>query len=103
MSDVFVSCTIYVVEHAPNSQHAVRNLTDFCRSFLPGRHRIEIVDVFLHPDRALADKILLTPTLIIDSSSPARRIVGDLSDGGILRQALGLNIRLPEARGGSDA
>ena len=103
MSDVFVSCTIYVVEHAPNSRHAVQNLTDFCRTFLPGRHRIEIVDVSLHPERAIADKVLLTPTLIIDSSSPARRIIGDLSDGGVLRQALGFDIQPPEALGGSDA
>jgi circadian clock protein KaiB len=103
MRDVLVSCTIYVVEHAPNSQNAIRNLTDFCRTFLPGHHRIEIVDVFLHPERALADKILLTPTLIIGSSSSARRIVGDLSEGGVLRQALGLNIQLPETLGGSDA
>jgi len=103
MSDLLFSCTIYVVQHAPNSQHATRNLTDFCSAFLPDRHRIEIVDVFAHPERALADKILFTPTLIIDSSSPARRIVGDLSDADVLRQAFSLDIQPPRAQGGSDA
>ncbi len=103
MSDAFVFCTIYVVENAPNSQQAIRNLTDFCRTFLPGRHRIEIVDVFLHPERALAEKIVLTPTLMITSFSPARRIVGDLSDSGVLQQAFGLDIQPPGARGGINA
>lgn len=102
MKDVFVSCTIYVVEHAPNSQKAIQNLMAFCRTFLPERHRVEIVDVFMHPERALANKVLLTPTLIIDSS-PVRRIVGDLGDSSALRQALGLDSQRPEAFGGTDA
>lgn len=91
-----VSCRMYVVEHAPNSQRAVQNLTAFCQAHLPERHRIEIIDVFMHPERALADRILLTPTLVVDSTSPARRIVGDLSDGSILQQVLNF------ALGGSD-
>ena len=98
-----VSCRIYVVGHAPNSQRAIQNLTALCRAHLPERHRIEIIDVFVQPDRALADKILLTPTLVIDTPFPARRVVGDLSDGTILRQALTLDLDASEDRVGPDA
>jgi circadian clock protein KaiB len=98
-----VSCRIYVVEHAPNSQRAIQNLTAFCRAHLPELHRIEIIDVFTHPERALADKILLTPTLVVDSPLPARRVVGDLSDGTILRQALTFGPEAPEDPARPDA
>ncbi len=98
-----VSCRIYVVEHAPNSQRAIQNLTAFCRAHLRERHRIEIIDVFAYPERALADKILLTPTLVIDTPLPARRVVGDLSDGTILRQALTLDLDASDDRASPDA
>jgi circadian clock protein KaiB len=98
-----VSCRIYVVEHAPNSQRAIQNLTTFCRVYLPERHHIEIIDVFAHPERALADKILLTPTLVIDAPLPARRVVGDLSDGTILQQALTFGLEGPDDPARPDA
>jgi len=103
MNDVFLSCRIYVVENAPNSQRALQNLTTFCRTYLPDKHKIEIVDVFAHPERALAERVLLTPTLVIDLPLPARRIVGDLSDGKLLRQALNIDTRGPDARASTDA
>ena len=71
---------LYVAGGTQNSASAVANLTTLCRTYLPERHNIEIVDVFREPMRALADGILMTPTLIKLSPSPARRIVGTLSD-----------------------
>jgi circadian clock protein KaiC len=54
------------------------------------RVRIEIVDVFREPKRALADGIFMTPTLVRLTPSPARKIVGTLSHTQPLLQALGL-------------
>jgi circadian clock protein KaiB len=48
------------------------------------------VDVFREPKRALADGILMTPTLVKLAPSPARRIVGTLSRAQAVLQALGL-------------
>ena len=70
---------------------AVANLTALCRAHLPGRHRIEVVDVFREPGRALADHILLTPTLIALAPLPVRRIVGTLSQTQPVLEALGLS------------
>lgn len=75
---------LYVAGNAPNSQKAVLNLRAFCNSFLPDRYEIEIVDLFADPQRALADKVLLTPTLAFTFDGATRRIVGDLSDMSIL-------------------
>jgi circadian clock protein KaiB len=46
--------------------------------------------VFLAPKRALADGILMTPTLMKLSPLPARRVVGTLSQTEPVLQALGL-------------
>jgi len=82
---------IYVAGDAQNSAQALANLTALCRERLPDRHEIEIVDVFREPNRALADRIFMTPTLIKLSPSPIRRIVGTLSQTEPVLAALGLN------------
>ena len=55
------------------------NLDALCRTHLPDRHEIEVVDVFREPKRALADGIFMTPTLVKLAPPPVRRIVGTLS------------------------
>jgi circadian clock protein KaiB len=82
---------LYIAGGVPNSAQAVANLTALCRAHLPGRHRIEVVDVFREPGRALADHILLTPTLIALAPLPVRRIVGTLSQTQPVLEALGLS------------
>ena len=81
---------LYVAGDAPNSAQALANLTALCRAQLPDRHEIEIVDVFREPERALADRIFMTPTLLKLAPSPARRVVGTLSQTQPVLQALGL-------------
>jgi circadian clock protein KaiB len=82
---------LYVAGDAPNSVQAVANLTALCRAYLANRHDIEVVNVFREPKRALADGILMTPTLVKLAPRPApQRIVGTLSQTAPLMQALGL-------------
>ena len=71
---------LYVAGDAPNSARARDNLDRFCQAHLPDRHQIEVVDVLAKPDRALADRILVTPTLLRVAPRPDRRIIGNLSD-----------------------
>jgi circadian clock protein KaiB len=81
---------LYVAASTQNSLQAIANLHALCRTHLLGRHEIEIVDVFREPKRALADGILMTPTLVRLAPSPRRRIVGTLSQAPPVIQALGL-------------
>jgi len=84
---------LYVAGDAQNSAQAVINLTAFCKTYLKDRHAIEVVDVFREPERALADRILMTPTLVKLAPTPApRRIVGTLSRTQPVFQALGLQV-----------
>ena len=81
---------LYVAGDAPNSAQAIANLAAFCLAHLPDRYEIEVVDVFREPKRALAEGIFMTPTLGKLAPSPARRIVGTLSQTQTVLQALGL-------------
>ena len=84
---------LYVAGDAQNSAQAVANLTALCRTYLRDRHAIEVVNVFREPERALADGILMTPTLLKLAPSPApRKIIGTLSQTQPLLLALGVAV-----------
>ena len=82
---------MYVMGDTPNSTEAVANLTALCEAHIRGEHEIELIDVAIYPERALADGIFMTPTLIKLAPSPTRMIVGTLSNAQPVIQALGLN------------
>ena len=81
---------LYVAGDAPNSVQARVNLAAICRTHLPGRYEIEVVDVFQHPKRALIDGIFITPMLVRVAPAPMCRIVGALSQTPTVIQAMGL-------------
>lgn len=81
---------LYVAGEAPNSAEAIANLSAFCGAHLPDRYQIEVIDVFREPQRALAEGIFMTPTLVVLTPPPIRRIVGTLSHTQTVLLALGL-------------
>jgi len=85
-----VKFRLYVAGDAQNSTKALLNLTALCNEYLPDRHEIEIVNVLREQARALADGILMTPTLIKIAPLPMRKIVGTLSQKQRVLAALGL-------------
>lgn len=82
---------LYVAGNALNSEQAKANLAALCETHLTGRYEIELVDVFREPQRALADNIFLTPTLVKLWPLPLRKIVGTLSQTQLALGALGLD------------
>ena len=85
-----IKLRLYVAGGAPNSVRAVANLAAICKEHLQSRFTLEIVDVLQFPLRALADGILVTPSLAKLSPAPAAKIVGNLSDRSNVLQALGI-------------
>lgn len=81
---------LYLAGGAPNSVRALANLYAICRKHFPESHRIEIVDVLKEPLRALAEAILVTPTVVKLSPAPEQQIIGNLSDEEEVLRALGL-------------
>ena len=85
-----VKFRLYVAGEAPNSVQALANLRDLCANFLADRHAIEVVDVFIHPHRALRDGIFMTPTLVRVAPLPQRKVVGTLTDRDTVLQVMGI-------------
>jgi circadian clock protein KaiB len=81
---------LYVADDTVNSGQALGNLRALCCAYLSGKHQIELVDVFKEPDRALEDRVFMTPTLVKLTPSPVARIVGTLSETKLVLQVLGL-------------
>jgi circadian clock protein KaiB len=74
------SLRLYVAGNAPNSLRAIANAKAICEEHLRPSDHLEIVDLLKHPERALADGIIVTPTLLRLSPLPVGRVVGNLSD-----------------------
>ena len=81
---------LYIAGGAPNSVRAFANLYAICRKHFPDSHRIEVIDIMKEPLRALAETVLVTPTVVKLFPLPAVRIIGDLSDEEAILRALGL-------------
>ena len=83
-----VKLRLYVTGSAPNSIAALANMTAV-RAALED-HELEIVDVLERPERALADDVLVTPTLLKLAPRPSCRIVGNLSNTHQVLSSLGI-------------
>ena len=81
---------LYLAGGAPNSVRALTNLYALCRKHFPDSYRIEVIDVLKEPLRALADAILVTPTVVKISPAPELQIIGNLSEEDEVLHALGL-------------
>jgi circadian clock protein KaiB len=71
---------LYVAGNAPNSLRAIANTKVICQEHFPAKHRLEIVDMLEHPGRAVADGVIVTPTLVKLLPRPVQRLIGNLSD-----------------------
>jgi circadian clock protein KaiB len=71
---------LYVAGGTPRSTAALSNLQKICDEHLPGRYRIEVVDLLKRPQLAAGDQILAVPTLVRILPEPLKKVIGDLSD-----------------------
>ena len=82
---------LYIAGQTPRSVTAFANLKKICEEYLPGRYKIEVIDLLKYPQLAAGDQIMAIPTLVRNLPEPLRRIVGDLSN--TERTLVGLQLR----------
>jgi circadian clock protein KaiB len=82
---------LYVAGESPRSLLAFSNLKRMCEEHVPGRYKIEVIDLLKHPQLAAGDQIVAIPTLVRRLPEPLRRIVGDLRN--TERTLVGLQLR----------
>ena len=86
-----VELRLYIAGQTPRSVAAFANLKKLCEEHLPGRYKIEVIDLLKHSQLAAGDQIVAIPTLVRRLPEPLRRVVGDLSN--TERALVGLQLR----------
>jgi circadian clock protein KaiB len=77
---------LFVANDGPRSVTAIANIKVAIVEMSDRAFALEIVNVYDDPDRALVNRVLVTPTLLAPAC--ARRLVGDLSEKMQLRYFL---------------
>jgi circadian clock protein KaiB len=80
---------LYIAGNAPNSVRAIANAKAICDEHFASRYELEIVDLLDNPSQALADGIIVTPTLVKLLPLPVQRVIGNLSDSNKVLLTLG--------------
>jgi circadian clock protein KaiB len=83
--------SLYVSGATPRSHRAIKNIKDICEQYLPGRYKLQVIDIFQNPSETAEHNIVAAPTLIKEAPLPVRRFIGDLSDLKKVTQGLALN------------
>ena len=71
---------LYVAGQTPKSITAFANLKRACDEHLPGKYKIEVIDLTKNPQLARGDQILAVPTVVRSLPRPIRKMIGDLSN-----------------------
>ena len=87
----FWELRLYVAGQTPNCLQAFANLKNICEQHMPGKYRIQVIDLLKNPQLSTGDQILAIPTLVRKLPEPVRKIIGDLSN--TERVLVGLDLR----------
>ncbi len=71
---------LFVSGMTPTSMRAIQNLEKICKQYLDDRYRLEVIDIYQHPEESRNEQIIAAPTLVKKLPLPLRRFIGDLSD-----------------------
>ena len=81
---------LFVAGSEPNSLLATKVVTEVCESWLKNNSSLEIIDVYKNYQQAIDNKIMVVPTLCVESLQGSFRIVGSLNTSISLTKSLGL-------------
>lgn len=84
--------TLFIIGASDLSARAIANVRQLCDTYLPGRYRLQIIDLFNDPAALVGSRVLAAPTLVKNQPLPVRRLVGDLSETAKVLLALGIPV-----------
>jgi len=84
--------SLFISGITPRSTLALTNIKRICEARLHGRYTLEVIDIYQQPQLASANQVVAAPTLIKKSPSPAKRLIGDMSDEGKVLSGLDLSV-----------
>jgi len=86
---------LYVSGLSARSRQAIENIRRLCEVHLPGRHELQIIDIYQQPELAKEQQLIAAPTLIKRLPLPLRRLVGDMHDPARVLVMLGVSAPEP--------
>ena len=81
---------IYISSASYESFKAIMNIKEYLKDLLGG-YELKVINVTDHPEVAIKEGIIATPTLIKEYPPPQKRLIGDLSDRDMLLFGLGIH------------
>jgi circadian clock protein KaiB len=85
---------LYITGATPKSARAIANIKRICDEYLPGRYKLDVIDLYQYPEATREEDVIVAPTLIKRLPLPLKRLLGDLSNRE--RVLKGLDIRIEE-------
>ena len=91
------SLLLFVTGVSDLSMRAIRNVQSLCETHLRDRYELQVIDVNRDASQMSKYDVVAAPTLIKVLPSPARMLVGDLSDTSRVLRALDILPSAPPA------
>ncbi len=82
---------LYVTGNSQKSAQAIVNINAICKKYLKNSYKLEIIDIYKHPELASSEELTVTPLLIKKFPLPNEKMIGDLSDTKEVLKGLSLN------------
>lgn len=71
---------LFVAGDTVVSQRAIKNSQTLFDKYLKNKYHLDLIDIYLHPEKTEDSNIITTPALIRKKPLPELTIIGDLSD-----------------------
>ena len=83
--------TLYIADETIRSNNALANLKRIAKEHPEDKCDIEIIDILKPPGAAKRDQIVAIPTLVWETATFTKRLLGDLSNTSKVLGALGFS------------
>ena len=84
---------LYVSGMSPKSMQAIENINKLCAEYLENSFDLEIIDLYKHPELAMEQQIVFSPSLIKRLPLPKKTLVGTFSDREKVIKGLGISFK----------
>ena len=81
---------LYVSGMSPKSVEAIENIRRLCNGYPSEAYQLEIIDIYQHPEMAIQEHVVFSPSLVKISPLPKKVLIGTLYNTERVRNLLGL-------------
>ncbi len=88
-----LSLQLYVSGMSAKSMEAIGNIKKLCSEYLKDAFELQIIDIYKHPEVAIKEQIVFSPSLIKNLPLPKKTLVGNFSNTEKVVRALGITFK----------